>query len=289
MPGGFSHMLRGVLRPLVKAMIAKGVTAPAVYRLLKEVFVEVAIQDFTLEGKPATDSRVSLLTGVHRKDVRALRDAAGAPGDGGRERISAMTSILGRWLADPALAGPDGAPVPLPRQSDDGPSFDALARAVNSDIRPRTVLDELIRQGVVTVEAETGLLRLRPSAVIGPADSGQKAMFFAENLGDHIAAATENLLADDGRAPYLERAVFYNRLTPGSVDRIEADARREGAEMLARLNRLAFQFQQADRDLPDAGERFRFGIFFFRVDEEADAGHTTGSAAPEGGLDEGSN
>mgnify|MGYP006282849129 CR=1 FL=1 len=42
MPGGFSHMLRGVLRPLVKAMIAKGVTAPAVYRLLKEVFVEVA-------------------------------------------------------------------------------------------------------------------------------------------------------------------------------------------------------------------------------------------------------
>ena len=51
----------------------KGVTFSSFVNLLKEVFVEVAEREFRLDGKPPSDSRINLLTGVHRKDVRRLR------------------------------------------------------------------------------------------------------------------------------------------------------------------------------------------------------------------------
>ena len=58
------------------AIVGVGVVGsfwPAVVALLKQVYVEVATDSFALGGKPPTDSRVSMLTGVHRKDVRTLR------------------------------------------------------------------------------------------------------------------------------------------------------------------------------------------------------------------------
>ena len=43
---------------------------------LRELYVNVAEHDFALEGKEQTDSRVSLLTGIHRKEVARLRGRA---------------------------------------------------------------------------------------------------------------------------------------------------------------------------------------------------------------------
>ena len=73
-PPVLDRALKAVLRPLVKMMIARGVTAPSAYRLLKEVYVESAEADFSEErGARPTDSRISVLTGIHRRDVKALR------------------------------------------------------------------------------------------------------------------------------------------------------------------------------------------------------------------------
>jgi len=268
-PGGFARVLRTLLRPLVKAMIAHGITLPALTRMLKEIFVEVAATDFALDSRAPTDSRISMLTGVHRKDVRTLRTADGPSAAATGSRASALASVVGRWLADPALTDAEGRPHPLPRQSREGPSFEALAASVSSDIRPRTILDELLRQGVVSEVPGSGLLRLEAEAFVGPAEIGQQAHFFSQNVGDHIAAATENLLAQPGAAPFVERAVFYNRLTPASVAEIEGEARRLSADALARLNRLAFARQNADASDPEARERFRYGVFFYHAAEDA--------------------
>ena len=72
----FGRVVRGLLRPLIRAMIAQGVTAPALYRIIKRLYVEVAEQDFQLASERQTDSRISMLTGVHRRDVREFRGTA---------------------------------------------------------------------------------------------------------------------------------------------------------------------------------------------------------------------
>ena len=73
LPPSLLPALRSVMRPLVRLMLRKGVTFSSFVNLLKEVFVEVAEREFRLDGKPPSDSRINLLTGVHRKDVRRLR------------------------------------------------------------------------------------------------------------------------------------------------------------------------------------------------------------------------
>src|SRR5690349_16115418 len=65
--------LRRVLRPFIKLMLAKGITYNYLSEILKDIFVEVAEKEFRIGGKPSTDSHLSLLTGIHRKDIRRLR------------------------------------------------------------------------------------------------------------------------------------------------------------------------------------------------------------------------
>lgn len=261
----FMRVLRGVLRPLVRALITKGVTAPALYRLLKRVYVEVAESDFTLDGKRPTDSRITLLTGVHRRDVHAFRTAPGAEDEGARRKVTVIASVLGRWLADAAFNDATGHPKALPRTGPDT-SFEALVASVSRDLRPRTVLDELVRQGLVEHDPTSDTLALRTDAFVGPEDLDQKVHFFAENVGDHIAAATDNLLAD--KPPFMERAVFYNNLTSASVDELETLARTLGGDALIDVNKQAHAHQQADAGAEDAIERFRFGVFFYREAED---------------------
>ncbi|MEL7469310.1 MAG: DUF6502 family protein [Pseudomonadota bacterium] len=259
----FIKGVQSVLRPLVRALISQGVTAPALYRMIKRIYVEVAERDFSLDNARQTDSRISMLTGVHRGDVRSFRQDDLPAVDAVQEKTTTLASVLGRWLAGEQTRDSDGRPIPLPRAAEAGPSFDALVRSVSTDIRPRTVLDELLRQGLVVQEDE--LIHLRADAFLGPTDPDQKVYFFAENLGDHITAAVDNLLSDE--PPFMERAVFYNRLTADSIDELEGEARDVAGSVLVRLNELAHKNQERDLDAPDGTHRFRFGVYFYREDE----------------------
>lgn len=260
-PSGFQRVLRGLLRPLVRTMIARGLTAPVVYTLLKKVYVEVAETHFALDGKPLTDSRISMLTGVHRKDVRTIRNA---PDDGtgeSRRKSALLATVIGQWMTHPAFSD-NGAPRPLDR-SETG--FDALVETVSKDVRPRTVLDELIGSNLVA-EDDSGRLILQVSAALGAPNSAEREAFFAANVGDHLAAAAENLLADE--PPYFERAVFYNQLTQDAIDAIEAQARGGAQTLLEEINQQSSALHRDSADTPAPRGRFRMGIYFYREDAE---------------------
>jgi hypothetical protein len=265
------------MRPLVRTLIARGVTAPAFYRLLKRVYVEVAHDAFRIDDEPPTDSRIALLTGVHRRDVRAILEAGDEGWEAARRKTATFATVLGRWLARPDLAGEDGHPLPLPRSGAAGRDFDSLVREVSTDIRPRTVLDELVRQGLVT-EGEDGLLRVAETPAAGPGSDADRLVFFAANVGDHLAAASENLLSD--APPFYERAVFYTRLTDASLDRIEAEARSRAQALLEEINRESAALQAADRAAPDNTARYRLGVYFYR---EPGSVRTPGNDEDDGG------
>src|SRR6516165_7989129 len=99
-PQTLMRALAHLLRPLLRVLIAYGVTLPVLVRLLKELYVDVAEEAFPLPGKRQTDSRLNLLTDVHRKDIRALRGRRPAS-----HRPSAVVSrnaqMMTIWAGDP--------------------------------------------------------------------------------------------------------------------------------------------------------------------------------------------
>ena len=242
-------------------MIARGLTAPVVYSLLKRVYVEVAETHFALDDKPLTDSRIAMLTGVHRKDIRTIRGETDDGAGEARRKSALLATVIGQWMTNPDFLDAKGDPRPLPR-SETG--FDALVRAVSKDVRPRTVLDELTRAGLVT-DAGDGTLHLRADAVVGTSSTAEREAFFAANVGDHLAAATENLLSDV--PPFFERAVFYNQMPQEAVDEIEETARQEAQALLEALSRKSSALHR-EHDGDGPRQRYRMGIYFFREDAD---------------------
>jgi hypothetical protein len=246
-----------LLRPLVRLCIRGGITFPALTQLLRELYVNVAEYDFALPGKEQTDSRVSLLTGIHRKEVSRLR-GAGAPVTVVPAAISLTSAVIAHWLAEPDFTDSQGHPLPLPR-SGPSPSFEALVGAVTRDVRPRAVLDEWLDSGLVAVDGEDRVT-LREAAFV-PRGDDDKLYYFGRNLHDHVAAAVENVLAAEPR--FMERAVHYDGLSEDLAKRLEARARELADAALQQANREAHTALRKD----GGGEhRWILGVYVYRED-----------------------
>lgn len=263
--------LKRLLRPLLRLLLAKNVTYPYLANLLKELYVEVAATHFRIAGKVQTDSRLSLLTGVHRKDVRRLAHADGLS-DAPPENVSLGGRLIARWCGDEIFLDENGQPRPLPRQGrlPGDVSFDRLVAAESTDIRARAVLDEWLRLGIVEVGGNDRV-RLIADAFVPKKGFEEKAYFLGRNLHDHIAASAHNML--DQEPPFLDRSVYYGRLDPSAVAELATLAERLGMEALLAVNRRARELK-AGAPAADTGsgpeKRMTFGIYFF---DEADTAH----------------
>ena len=260
-----------LLRPLVRLFVRRGITFPAICEMLRELYVNVAEHDFALSGKEQTDSRVSLLTGIHRKEVRRLR-GAGAPVNIVPASLSRTSRILARWLASPDTADPDGRPLPLPRVAPPGePSFEALVASITRDVRPRAVLDEWLDQKLATLSADD-VVTLLETAFVPQAGDDQQLYYFGRNLHDHAAAAVRNVLGEESR--FLERAVHYDGLSQDVARDLEARSRDLALEALRTANREAHGACEAD---PGGQWRWNFGVYIYAeevVPPAADAAAT---------------
>lgn len=264
-------LLRAVqwlLRPLIRLLIAKGIGFPQIRDLLKSIYVEVAAEDFALDEKRPSDSRVFVLTGVHRKDIKRLRaQSPGSPLD--TLHIPTLGgALVSRWLGLPRYLDENGRPRCLPRTSADGsPNLDELIEGVSKDVRPRAILDEWLRLGIVH-ENSDGQICLDQSAFVPQQGFEEKTFFLGRHLHDHIATCAQNMLNED--LPQLERSVYFSSLTAESIKKLRQTAETEGIKLLQTLNKQALALQQEDESDERAVNRMRFGVYWFQREKDED-------------------
>jgi hypothetical protein len=271
--GGLMAALRRLLRPLVRLLIASGIPFPVAAGVLRQLYVEVAVNEFPVPGKPQTDSRITLLTGVHRKDVKRLR--AQRHDDARLSRTASLGGqLIARWMSLPEYVDAQGRPRPLPRlaRKDGDLSFEAMVRAHCTDIRPRAFLDEWLRLGIVHVDEDDRVVLDVEGFVPGKA-SEEMVYFFGRNVHDHLAAGVSNLLSEG--TPFLERSVHYTQLTPDAVAELTETARVRALELLRELNARALRLQQREAGRPDATRRWTTGVYVFSEDESPSGGRTS--------------
>ena len=250
------------MRPLVRLMLRKGVTYTVFADLLKEVFVDVADREFRLDDKAPSDSRISLLTGVHRKDVRRLRTEDDTASMALPENITLGAQLVNAWTSNPPFCKAAGQALPLPRLASVGGdvSFDALVAQVSTDIRARVVLDEWLRLGVVRLD-EQDCVHLEAQAFVPQKGFDEKAAYLAHNLHDHASAAVHNLTAQG--QPFFERSVHYDALSPASVEVLRETVASEGMQALLGFSRLAADLENGDLSSLDPRQRITIGLYFY--------------------------
>ena len=256
-----------VMTPLVELLLREGVTYPQLSVALKKTFLDAAPGVLEASQAKVNDSSLSTLTGIHRKDVREWR-AVGHPLPQARS-FGPVTEVFTRWVNDPAYCDEQGHPRVLDRLGGSG-SFEALANSVSNDVRPHTLLRELIRLGLArrvdTDEHEEGdKVGLCVDAFVPKEGSAEMLELFAGNVGDHLAAASHNLKA--GTHPMLEQSVFADGLRAESIAAMGTLARQIWSNAFHDIVRKATAAVDKDRDQPGADQRIRVGMYFYHGQE----------------------
>jgi hypothetical protein len=252
--------LRRLLRPIIRLAIHYGLTYPSLAEMLKSVYVEVADREFQIDGKPQTDSRVSMLTGVHRKDVKRLRSESAVDLRELPKSVSLGAQIAAVWSSRAEYLTRDGEPRALARLSADEsqPSFDSLVRSVSRDIRSRVVLDEWLRLGVVSMDDDNVVLNR--AAFVPASGFEEKAFYLGQNLHDHAAAIAHNVVSE--RSPMLERCVHYDGVDGDAITSLANAAEVWGMKALRAVNSKVLE--GGDAQGSGLGKwRMNFGLYFY--------------------------
>jgi Family of unknown function (DUF6502) len=262
--------IRRILRPLIRLLLDNDIKYNMMLEELKRVYVSVADEEFKLGNKPQTDSRITLLTGVHRKDVRRLRsDNLDAQPE--TRNLSLTSQVIGQWLRNPSYLDEHSHPLPLPRLASAGGemSFEALVATISKDFRARPVLDEWLNLGVVKLDDEDRV-HLDIQAFIPNQDLEEKLFYLSMNVHDHLATAVNNV--DPRNTPFLERCVYYYGLTQANIETLHEAAKETGMQSMAVLNRLAMALKASQKEIIEPSEkqklkRMNFGVYFHSSSE----------------------
>jgi len=252
--------IRHVMRPVIRLMMRRGIVLQTFQQLVKSVYTEEAEKEIAATGGPVTDLQISLMTGLHRKEVKRFRDE-------GYENfilsptLSTGADVVTMWLTDRRFLSARREPRGLStRKGDTVDSFATLVRAVDPELRPTAVLAEMIRLGVVTVEGERA--RLVVDAFVPQKGFDDKVQYLAENGHDHLAAAAHNLDSDD--APMLEQSISATELSSDSADELERMARSLWKLIMQQLIERAIELEGRDKSQGSTGTRINFGAYFYK-------------------------
>ncbi|HEX5683460.1 MAG TPA: DUF6502 family protein [Ideonella sp.] len=250
-----------LLRPLFRVLLRQSMSFIAFEEIAKRVYVEVAMKDFSIEGKAPSMSRAAILSGLTRKEVARLLAQLPPDEHEPEQRYNRAARVLTGWLRDADFLAPDGTPRSL---RDEGPhGFAELVRRYSGDMPARAVYDELVRVGAVR-RGDDGRIEPLARAYVPSTSVGDKLAILGTDVADLIATIEHNI--DHGRAePRFQRKVMYHRIAAAHLPGLRRLSAVQSQALLERLDRW---LQEHDTGVPDSGPepraaRVGVGIYYF--------------------------
>lgn len=237
MSDSLNHALRNacrlLLRPIALLLMKGGMTWREFSELSKSVFVSVATDEFGIGGRPTNVSRVSILTGISRKEVKRQRDLLEAEAPAASSKTTDATRLLSGWHQDPAYLDPTGGPLPLPLTGEN-PSFHSLFEAYGGDTPEQTLLKELRNAGSVKDDDAGRVTAARRYHMPGRLDEGG-LRFLGTNLYDHANTLANNVGGDD-TPKWLEGFAVDDHIDPAAVEEFRAFLDERGQQFLEEVD-----------------------------------------------------
>lgn len=259
--------VQDLLLPLARLCVGRGLPFAQAEELFKRAYVEAARQARREQGAATVRdvSQVAVATGLHRREVARIGDAQPRA----VQRPAPATQLVTRWLSDPELRHRNGRLRRLPRQGP-APSFEALAAEITRHVHARSLLDELVRRGLVALR-DDDTVELLVDRIAPTDDEARLFGFLAANVGDHLAAAVANVLHGDKR--HFEQAVFSDSMSAQGLAQARTLVQDQWQTLLQTLVPALQAMIDNDRAAGRAADhRIRIGLYSFHqaMPEEPD-------------------
>jgi hypothetical protein len=256
-----------LLEPLVQLMMRNGLAHGAFSEIAKRVYVRVAREEGRIAGRKQTISRMSILTGLTRKDVARLSKPAEDMHPHDSAGYNRAARVITGWIRDERFTDEQGEPRPLEIDGD-GDDFSELVRAFSGDMPPRAVLDELERVGAVERDGD-GRVTLEVRAYLPRSGEAEKLGILGADVAGLISTIRHNL-DDQDQDPYFQRKVFYDNLPQDCLSELKDLTAKHGQELLERLDRWMAEHDLDANPQPGAtgGGRAGIGVYYFQENDE---------------------
>jgi hypothetical protein len=201
---------RFLLVPLVRILLRNGISFNEISEVVKGAYARVAATDFAVPGRPMSYSRLSITTGIARRDLDRVLGEEDRLRRALESNASRIANVLQGWHNDPEYMGPYGFPRDLgfTREAVGGPSFEDLVARYASDIQPQLMLEELMRVSAATIAEESGMIRVLKRTFIPEQMAPEVIEVFARGVRRYVETIDHNLREQDGAKRRFERWVF---------------------------------------------------------------------------------
>ena len=261
--------LRLALRPLVRMLLRNGVTWKEAAEVCKQTYVEVAREDYGVHGRPTNSTRVAILTGLSRHEVKRVSDQIAEGEPVALTRMNRATRLLGGWHNDSDYCDDQGNPAEL-QFDGSAKSFTSLCRRYAPDIPATAMLKEVRRVGAVEESAD-GALKVAMRYYMPDIQDPDALLRTGSVLEDIGNTAAFNLDRDTGST---EPTRFEGRASSAQVRASSAKAFRVYLEDEAQglLERVDDWLSRHEKDgaskRPERTVRLGVGVYQIQDDEK---------------------
>ena len=232
-----------MLRPLVRILLRNGVSYSTFSDFVKWVYVDVASKEFGIEGRKQSTSRVSVITGLSRKEVMRVRKLPKPDDSASTERYNRAARVIAAWRRDRNFLDAEGMPAPLAMAGPDV-SFSELVKRFSGDVPVRATLDELIRVGAVE-RLEDGRVSLLTRTYVPQSSDADKLHILGTDVA-HLISTFDHNLKSDPVGPFFQRKVAYDNLPDEVLPGFRKHSAKRAQALLENLDRW---LAQHDRDV----------------------------------------
>ena len=257
--GSATAALRLLFRPIARIMLRSGVNWQQLAEICKATYVEVASEDFGIRGRPTNVSRVAILTGLTRREVRRLRNLLEDADPEVFNRMNYATRVLSGWHQDAEFVDADGKPAEL-LPTGSGQTFEALCDRYSGDVAASTMLKELKHVGAVVENAAGKLIVTRRD--YSPRLMDPERMLSSgsvlEDIGYTVAYNLHRSESDPGR---FDRRATNTRMPASAVPAFREFLEEEGQAFLEKVDDWLTEHEIEDGD-DESGIRLGLGAYW---------------------------
>ena len=249
---------RALLRPIASVVLKCGMTWREFSDLSKSVFVSVASDEFGIRGRPTNVSRMSILTGISRKEVKRQRELLAEPKAAKSPKTTDASRLLSGWHQDPDYFGTDGSPLALPGAGPK-PSFQSLFERFGGDTPEQTLFRELLKAGSVEKDDQGRYVAKRRYHMPVEMDA-ESIRVFGTNLFDHANTLCNNVTGDSSNRR-LEGFAVDDQIDPDAVEEFRAYLDERGQQFLEEIDDWLSQHRLDPNKSESTPVRIGLGVY----------------------------
>mgnify|MGYP003394105329 CR=1 FL=1 len=258
-------VVQQILLPLAKVMLRFGVSHQSFVEWSKIAFIEAARQSDSIKNKKQPNTAISIITGLHRKEVQRLMSSEPDQEGSSLNQTNRLLRVVQGWLRDTDFST-SGKPMLLPYEGKN--SFTELNRRYSGDMKPKAMLDELEKNGMVSVD-ENKKVKLLSMQFIPKSDIGKM-----EILGFDAAAMIQTInrnLDLQSQESLFQKKVYYDNLPKNILPEFKNFVNQKSMLLLIELDQFLKKY---DGDLSgttiEPKDKVGAGVGIFYFDKEAE-------------------